>query len=45
MNRQPENNYAACDSHTVHPKFVVADMAMDTMGHELYHGSCGDFHE
>lgn len=42
---QPENNYSACDIYTVHPEFVVADMAMDTIGHEVYHGSCGDFHK
>lgn len=42
---QSENNYSACDIHTVHPEFVVADMAMDTLGHEVYHGSCGDFHD
>lgn len=41
---QPENNYAACDIYTVHPVYIHADMAMDTIGHEVYHGSCGGYH-
>jgi len=43
---QEDNNYSACDIYTVHPEFVVADEAMDSLGHEVYHGSCGsEFHD
>lgn len=43
--RQPEHNYAACDIYSIRPEYVRADMAMDTIGHEVYHGVVGEFHE
>ncbi len=42
---QPEKNAALCDIYTLMPEYVRGDPAMDTMGHEQTHGSCGDFHE
>ena len=42
---QPDDNWAACDIYAVVPEFIHADMAMDTLGHELLHGACGEFHE
>ena len=42
---QPEKNAALCDIYTIMPKYVSDDPAMDTIGHEQTHGSCGDFHE
>ena len=42
---QPEDNWAACDVYVVKPDFVHADMNIDTIGHEILHGSCGDFHD
>ena len=42
---QPDNNAAFCDVYTFMPKYVQDDFAMDTIGHEQMHGSCGDFHE
>jgi len=42
---QPLKNAAFCDVYTVHPEYVEDDKAMDTIGHETYHGSCGNFHE
>lgn len=41
---QPEDNWAACDVYYVKPEFVHADMNIDTIGHEVTHGVCGDFH-
>lgn len=41
---QPSKNYAACDIHTVLPEFVEGDV-MHTIGHEIWHGACGMFHE
>ena len=40
-----ENNSAWCDIYVVKPQFVHADMNVDTIGHEVLHASCGDFHE
>lgn len=40
-----ENNSAWCDVYAVKPDFVHADMNVDTIGHEVLHGSCGDFHD
>lgn len=40
-----ENNSAWCDIYVVKPDFVHADMNVDTIGHEVLHASCGDFHE
>jgi hypothetical protein len=42
---QPDQNYAACDIYTVRPTYVHAEMAFDTLGHEVWHGATGDFHE
>jgi len=42
---QIEHNYAACDIHTVRPEYVIGDPAMDTIGHEVWHGVAGEFHE
>lgn len=42
---QPDQNYAACDVYTVRPTYVHAEMAFDTLGHEVWHGVAGDFHE
>lgn len=41
---QPEQNYAACDIYTIRPTYVHAEMAFDTLGHEVWHGVAGDFH-
>jgi len=41
---QPEDNWAACDVYYVKPDFVHADMNIDTIGHEVVHGICGDYH-
>ena len=41
---QPEDSWAACDVYYVKPEFVHADMNIDTIGHEVLHGMCGDFH-
>lgn len=41
---QPDNDIAICDVYAVVPEFVHADMNMDTIGHEVLHGACGDFH-
>ena len=41
---QPGDSWAACDIYTVVPTFVHADQAMDTLGHEVLHASCGGFH-
>jgi hypothetical protein len=41
---QPEDSAAWCDVYLVKPDFVHADMNIDTIGHEVLHGSCGDFH-
>lgn len=42
---QPDDDWAAGDVYTVVPEYVRADTAMDTIGHETLHGSCGNFHE
>ena len=42
---QPDDSWAACDVYYVRPDFVHADMNIDTIGHEVTHGICGDFHE
>lgn len=42
---QPDDNWAACDVYVVKPDFVHADMNIDTIGHEILHGACGDYHE
>lgn len=42
---QPDDSWAACDIFVVKPDFVHADMNMDTIGHEILHGACGDYHE
>ena len=42
---QPEDSWAVCDVYIVEPVFVYADMNIDTIGHEVFHGACGDFHE
>lgn len=42
---QPEDRWAACDVYVVKPDYVRADMNIDTLGHEIFHGACGDFHE
>jgi len=42
---QPEDDFAACDVYAVLPEFVHADMAVDTLGHELLHGACRYFHD
>lgn len=42
---QPEANVAFCDIYTIRPEFVHSDMAMDTIGHEIWHGVTGDFHD
>ena len=42
---QQEHNYAACDIYTVRPEYVIGDPAMDTIGHEVWHGVAGEFHE
>ncbi len=42
---QPDMNYAACDIHTIRPTYVRADLAMDTIGHEVWHGVAGAFHD
>ncbi len=42
---QPEDSWAACDVYVVKPEFVHADMYVDTIGHEVYHGACGNYHE
>jgi len=41
---QPEHNYSGCDIYIVRPKFVD-DHAMNTIGHEVWHGVAGEFHE
>lgn len=41
---QPDDDAAWCDIYAVVPLFVQADMYMDTLGHEVLHGSCGGFH-
>lgn len=40
-----ENNSAWCDIYVVKPDYVHADMNIDTIGHEVLHGACGDFHD
>ena len=42
---QPKHNYAACDLYTVLPRLVPDQAAFHTIGHEVFHGSCGSFHE
>lgn len=42
---QPEDSWAACDVYAVEPDYVHADMNIDTLGHELFHGACGGYHE
>lgn len=42
---QPEDSWAACDVYLVKPDFVHADMNIDTFGHEVLHGACGDYHD
>lgn len=42
---QPDDSWAACDVFVVVPDFVHADMNVDTIGHEVLHGACGDYHE
>lgn len=42
---QPADSWAACDVYVVKPDFVHADMNIDTIGHEVYHGACGDYHD
>jgi hypothetical protein len=42
---QQEDDAAWCDIYAVVPLFVDADMFMDTLGHEVLHGACGDFHK
>ena len=42
---QPDDRWAACDIYYVKPDFVHADMNIDTIGHEVTHALCGDFHE
>ena len=42
---QKKHNYAACDIFTVRPEYVRDDPAMDTIGHEVWHGVAGDYHE
>jgi len=45
---QQEHNFAACDVYTVHPKYVddtEESPVFETIGHEVYHGACGDFHD
>ena len=40
---QPEQNVAFCDVYILRPEYVD-DNAMDTLGHEVWHGVAGDFH-
>jgi hypothetical protein len=42
---QPDDDWAACDVYLVKPDFVHADMNVDTIGHEVLHGACRDFHD
>ena len=42
---QPDDSWAACDVYYVKPDFVHADMNIDTIGHEVTHGICGDYHD
>lgn len=42
---QPDHNYAACDIYTVRPEYVLGDPAMATIGHEVWHGVAGSFHD
>ena len=42
---QPEDSWAACDIYVVKPDFVHADMNIDTIGHEVEHATCGDYHD
>ena len=42
---QPDVNYAACDIYAVYPELVRDLAAFHTIGHEVFHGSCGSFHE
>jgi len=42
---QPDDSWAACDVYYVRPDFVHADMNIDTIGHEVEHAMCGDFHD
>ncbi len=42
---QPEDDWAGCDMHLVKPDFVSDDPYIDTIGHEVFHGACGRFHE
>lgn len=42
---QPEANAAFCDIYTIRPQFVHSDMAIDTIGHEVWHGVAGPFHD
>lgn len=42
---QPEDSWAACDVYVVKADFVHADMNIDTVGHEVTHATCGDFHD
>ena len=42
---QPEDSWAACDVFVVKADFVHADMNIDTLGHEVTHATCGDFHD
>ena len=42
---QPDDDFAACDIYVVKPDFVHADMNVDTMGHEVLHAACGNFHD
>lgn len=41
---QPEDDFAACDVYVMKPDFVHADMNIDTIGHEVMHAACGDYH-
>ena len=40
-----DDNAAWCDIYVVKPDFVHADMNIDTIGHEVLHGSCGGYHD
>ena len=42
---QPEDDAAWCDIYAVIPEYVDASMAVDTVGHEVLHGACGDYHD
>jgi hypothetical protein len=42
---QEEDDAAFCDVYAMQPTFVYSDMDIDTIGHEVFHAACRDFHE